>query len=39
MFHELKTLIAIKKYGSFSATGQNIGLTQAAVSAQIKSLE
>lgn len=39
MFHELKTLIAIKKYGSFSATGQNVGLTQAAVSAQIKSLE
>ncbi|WP_151745521.1 LysR family transcriptional regulator [Acinetobacter calcoaceticus] len=39
MFHELKTLIAIKKYGSFSATGHNVGLTQAAVSAQIKSLE
>lgn len=39
MFHELKTLIAIKKYGSFSATGHHVGLTQAAVSAQIKSLE
>lgn len=39
MFTELKTLIAIKKYGSFSATGKEIGLTQAAISAQIKSLE
>ena len=39
MFHELRTLIAIKKYGSFSATGHHVGLTQAAVSAQIKSLE
>jgi DNA-binding transcriptional LysR family regulator len=39
MLTELKTLIAIKKYGSFSATGKEIGLTQAAVSAQIKSLE
>lgn len=39
MLNELKTLLAIKKYGSFSAAGQHIGLTQAAVSAQIKSLE
>ncbi len=39
MFSELKTLIAIKQYGSFSAAGQHIGLTQAAVSAQMKSLE
>lgn len=39
MLNELKTLIAIQKYGSFSAAGQRIGLTQAGVSAQIKSLE
>lgn len=35
----LKTLIAIDKYGSFAAASQKLGLTQAAVSLQIKKLE
>jgi DNA-binding transcriptional LysR family regulator len=35
----LKTLIAIDKYGSFAAASQKLGLTQAAVSLQVKKLE
>jgi DNA-binding transcriptional LysR family regulator len=39
MIRELKTLLAIARCGSFAAAGHNIGLTQSAVSAQIKNLE
>lgn len=35
----LKTLITIAQKGSFSAAGDQLGLTQAAVSIQIKGLE
>jgi len=36
---ELKTLIAVVRYGGFSAAGEQIGLTQSAVSSQIQRLE
>lgn len=36
---ELKTFIAVCKYGTFSAAADRIGLTQSAVSSQIKRLE
>jgi DNA-binding transcriptional LysR family regulator len=36
---ELKTLIAVVRYGGFSAAGGHIGLTQSAVSSQIQRLE
>ncbi len=39
MITELKTLIAVVRYGSFSAAGGQIGLTQSAVSSQIQRLE
>ncbi|QIM53791.1 LysR family transcriptional regulator [Hydrogenophaga crocea] len=39
MIAELKTFIAVARAGTFAAAGQQIGLTQAAVSAQIKRLE
>ncbi len=39
MIRELKTLIAVAQHGTFAAAGQHIGLTQAAVSAQMKRLE
>jgi DNA-binding transcriptional LysR family regulator len=39
MIRELKTLIAVAQEGTFSAAGEKIGLTQAAVSAQIQRLE
>jgi DNA-binding transcriptional LysR family regulator len=39
MIRELQTLIAIAREGTFSAAGNKIGLTQAAVSAQIARLE
>ncbi|MEN1835370.1 LysR family transcriptional regulator [Pseudomonas lijiangensis] len=39
MIRELKTLIAVSREGTFAAAAQNIGLTQAAVSAQIARLE
>jgi len=39
MIRELKTLIAVAREGTFAAAGDKIGLTQAAVSAQIKRLE
>lgn len=39
MLSELKTFIAVCRYGTFAATGARIGLTQSAVSSQIKRLE
>lgn len=39
MIRELKTLIAVAREGTFAAAAEKIGLTQAAVSAQIARLE
>lgn len=39
MIKELNTLIAVAEEGTFAAAGHKIGLTQAAVSAQIQRLE
>lgn len=39
MIRELTTLLAVARYGTFAAAGQQIGLTQSAVSAQIRTLE
>lgn len=39
MITELKTFIAVCKHGTFAAAGDRIGLTQSAVSSQIKRLE
>jgi len=39
MLRELKTFIAVARYGTFAATGMHIGLTQSAISAQIRNLE
>lgn len=39
MLRELKTFIAVTRHGTFAATGIHIGLTQSAVSAQIRQLE
>lgn len=39
MIRELKTLIAVANAGTFAAAGDQIGLTQAAVSAQMQRLE
>lgn len=39
MIRELQTLVAISREGTFAAAGNKIGLTQAAVSAQIARLE
>lgn len=39
MISELRTLLAVKKYGTFAAAAERIGLTQSAVSSQIKRLE
>ena len=39
MIRELKTLIAVAREGTFAAAAHKIGLTQAAVSAQIARLE
>lgn len=39
MIRELKTLIAIAREGTFAAAGEKVGLTQAAVSAQMHRLE
>jgi DNA-binding transcriptional LysR family regulator len=39
MIPELRTFVAIARYGTFSAAADRIGLTQAAVSGHIKRLE
>ena len=39
MIAELKTLVAVARHGTFAAAGARIGLTQAAVSGQMKRLE
>jgi DNA-binding transcriptional LysR family regulator len=39
MIRELKTLIAVSREGTFAAAAHRIGLTQAAVSAQMQRLE
>lgn len=39
MIRELKTLVAVARFGAFAAAGDRIGLTQAAVSGHIKRLE
>lgn len=39
MIRELKTLVAVAREGTFAAAGNKIGLTQAAVSAQMQRLE
>lgn len=36
---ELRTFIAVARHGTFAAAGEQIGLTQSAVSSQIKRLE
>ena len=39
MIRELKTLMAVAREGNFTAAGRKVGLTQAAVSAQMRRLE
>ncbi|MCG2591729.1 LysR family transcriptional regulator [Ramlibacter sp. XY19] len=39
MIRELKTLLAVAREGTFAAAGERVGLTQAAVSAQMQRLE
>lgn len=39
VIRELKTFVSVARRGTFAAAGQEVGLTQSAVSAQIKSLE
>ncbi|PIJ60216.1 LysR substrate-binding domain-containing protein [Erwinia aphidicola] len=39
MIRELKTFVMVAKAGTFAAAGDKIGLTQAAVSAQMQRLE
>src|SRR5690606_24783515 len=39
MLRELKTFITVARLGTFAAAGQRVGLTQSAVSAQIRVLE
>lgn len=39
MIRELKTFVAVTREGTFAAAGHKIGLTQAAVSAQMQRLE
>ncbi|WP_432219279.1 LysR family transcriptional regulator [Pseudomonas kribbensis] len=39
MLRELKTFLAVAQHGTFAAAGLHVGLTQSAVSAQIRNLE
>ena len=39
MMTELQTFIAVVRHGTFAAAGERIGLTQSAVSSQIRRLE
>ncbi|WP_460043320.1 LysR family transcriptional regulator [Pseudomonas sp. S2_H01] len=39
MIRELKTFLTVERLGTFVAAGNQIGLTQSAVSAQIRTLE
>ncbi|MDQ0573514.1 DNA-binding transcriptional LysR family regulator [Variovorax paradoxus] len=39
MINELRTFITVCRHGTFAAAGDRIGLTQSAVSSQIKRLE
>ena len=39
MLRELKTFVAVARHGTFAAAGQRVGLTQSAVSAQMRNLE
>ena len=39
MIPELQTFVAVVRHGSFAAAGERIGLTQSAVSGQIRRLE
>jgi len=39
MFKEIRTFLAVVRHGTFSAAGSAVGLTQSAVSAQIRKLE
>lgn len=39
MIREFKTFVAVAKDGTFTGAGQQLGLTQSAVSAQIRRLE
>ena len=39
MIKELKTFLAVVRFGTFAAAGARTGLTQSAVSAQIQRLE
>ena len=39
MIRELKTFVSVARQGTFAAAGESIGLTQAAVSAQMQRLE
>ena len=39
MLRELRTLLAIARHGTFAAAGEEVGLTQSAVSAQVRRLE
>lgn len=39
MLRELRTFLAVVRHGTFSAAGNAVGLTQSAVSTQIRNLE
>jgi len=39
MLRELRTFLAVVRYGTFASAGSHIGLTQSAVSAQMQRLE
>jgi DNA-binding transcriptional LysR family regulator len=39
MLRELRTFVAVARHGTFAAAGQQVGLTQSAVSAQMRVLE